>query len=202
MELRKVEQEVDRLKSEWKTLRRKNASYDDNDAVNLFELPSWKELISRVVDDDIFPIVASVDEVEEVTVESDVAVKGSDKDVESRTEQTNTNNKEETGFSEWGMLITGSSLGQDTKERTATESTTRLASCNKAAEAIQEKIEEESGDEDASVVNELPPEVIHSLESLSESIETLQPKIDKFIARLTEVRSKIVSTVHSICKQI
>ena len=181
MELRKAEQEIDRLKSEWKSLRRKKARYEgdaDGEEVDLSVLPPWKDLMSKVVDADIFPKIEPANEVavheisKEEAANHDGVTKISDAE-------------EDAGYSEWGMLVTGSSAEQKRDE-------TPIVKPFQAA--VLEKAEpippDEESDEDCSPsVNASPDEVYFQLQSFLDSCKSMQPKIEKFTSRLTEVKS-------------
>jgi hypothetical protein len=188
MELRKAEQEVDRLKSEWKSLRRQKACYNDSEsAVDLSKLPPWKDLVSRI-GDDIFPVMPA----EEAVVENalDVGEKGvAEEPVEAEKATDLPKEEEQTAYSEWGMLITGASTEPDTKEKPAAQP--------EQASAATKESDEESDEEDTSVINSPPNEVLAQLQSLCESCKLLQPKIDKFMARLTEVRNEKLAFSYS-----
>jgi hypothetical protein len=152
-------------------------------------LPSWKDLMSRIVDDDIFPRVEEADE-EEVIVETETepAVKS----VLDEAGQTNTAKaEEEPGYSEWGMLITGSTAAENNAEGNAA-----VQPIKKIPSKSNEKSLSSHGDADdafddeensVTVENAPPPEILSQLKSLRDNLELLRPKIDKFITRLTEV---------------
>jgi hypothetical protein len=181
-ELRRAEQELERLKSEWKALRRKRACYESIEvAVDLSALPAWKDLMSKIVDEDIFPPLHTEGPVEDLSLpDHPTSTVINDEDPTKTPE-------EEAGYSEWGMLVTGgATVAQDLEVKTADQPAE--ASLTKVEESIADD-KEESVEDDVSVVNSSPPEVLSQLRSMNESVEILRPKIDKFIARLTEVRS-------------
>jgi hypothetical protein len=190
-ELRRAEQELERLKSEWKALRRKRACYDNvvQAAVDLSALPAWKDLMSKIVDEDIFPALHTEGPVEDLSLPdhqlglgcSDATPTVINDEDPTKTQQ------EEAGYSEWGMLVTGgATVAQDVEVKTADQPAE--ASLTKVEDLIVDD-DEEISEENVSVVNSSPPEVLSQLRSMNESVEILRPKIDKFIARLTEVRS-------------
>lgn len=181
MELRKAEEEALRLKSEYKALRRRKSSYNNDDGIDLsVKLPTWKSLMFNIADDEtLFPsIEQEVQDEHEVTAtkEEDVT-ETADKTSDERDE---TKEKEEAGYSEWGMLFTGSSAAA----ADATEDKTPKLQETKTQE---DKNEEESDEEGESVVDSLPSDVMLQLQSLRSGFESLQPKTDKFMSRLTEV---------------
>ena len=179
MELRKAEEEALRLKSEYKALRRRKSSYNNDDGIDLsVKLPTWKSLMVNIVDDEtLFPsIEQEVQDEDEVTAtkEEDVT-EAADKTSDERDE---TKEKEEAGYSEWGMLFTGSSAVDATEDNTPKLHETK---------SKEDKNEEESDEEGESVVDSLPSDVMLQLQSLRSGFESLQPKTDKFMSRLTEV---------------
>ncbi|KAL7517896.1 hypothetical protein ACHAWX_002771 [Stephanocyclus meneghinianus] len=200
MELRKAEQELDKLCCEWKAVRRKRPCYEEETSVddNAMEnskimcdseiLPSWKDLISRIVDDDIFPRVEEADE-EEVIVEAETDPV--DKSMPDDAGQTSTMEAEdEPGYSEWGMLIAGSTAAENNaKENAEVPPIMKIPSkSNEKSLSSHGEADDSFDDEENSVTveNAPPPEILSQLESLRHNLERLRPKIDKFIARLTE----------------
>ena len=183
MELRKAEQEVDRLKAEWKALRQKCASYDDTAAIDLSVLPSWKTLMSKIVDSDIFPEMPVEEVVEEVVAA--VEAEKADVSVKSQGDADRSNvEEEEGGYSEYGMLITGSNAQANEDDKPAAKPEATPAAM---AKPIQVEMEVESDDEEVSFVKAPPPEVLSQLQSFMKGVEALKPKIDKFLGRLIEV---------------
>lgn len=186
MELRKAEQEIDRLKSEWKALRRKKVRYeaDTDGEVDLSVLPPWKDLMSKVVDADIFPTLEPANEVaHKEPALHDISNEAAEKhEGDAETSAAD----EDAGYSEWGMLITGSTAGQKIEETPAVEPSQVHAVLKKAEPTPQD----DESDEDCSCpVDALPDDVYFQLQSFLESFESLQPKIKKFTSRLTEVNS-------------
>ncbi|KAL3792682.1 hypothetical protein HJC23_009410 [Cyclotella cryptica] len=199
MELRKAEQDLDKLCSEWNAIRRKRPCYEDDVTVdgnaveqsesmcNSEVLPSWKDLMCRIVDDDIFPSVEQVVE-EEREDETKTETAATSAMVES--EPTNTIQAvEEPGYSEWGMLITGSAAAEKSaKENTVVQPIQQIPTKNNEKSVFRnvdadQAIDDEEG---APVENAPPPEILSQLESLRHNLELLRPKIDKFMTRLTE----------------
>ncbi|KAL7512066.1 hypothetical protein ACHAXN_009026 [Cyclotella atomus] len=188
-EMRKAEQELERLKSEWKALRRKRACFDSaTAAVDLSVLPAWKYLMTKVVDEDISLVIHVEEPVEDLAHDRVPDLQSKDKCIDSTATEINdedTTNapEEEAGYSEWGMLITGAIVAKDIEVKSAEQP--GEASLTKVGDATTDE-DEASIEEDASVVNASPTEVLSQLRSMSESVEILRPKIEKFISRLTE----------------
>ena len=232
MELRKVEQELEVLSSEWKTLRRKQPKFDDDtsrDCSNevLYKImPSWKDLKAKVNDDELFP---QYDEDEDNEEEDDMVEDGvvdgvnqdeSGKDTNNNTEDAPTVHAEDTGgYSEFGMCIVAPSNGneEESKNKDNTESSTtnggisvfeRYAAKNTVAakskvNVPQEQItststEDESSDEEDEMVEDASPkDVLARLESLQGRFNALEPKIDKFKAKLRDVSTYTIQVYNS-----
>lgn len=200
MELRKAEQELDKLCCEWKAVRRKRPCYEEETAVddNAMEnskitcdseiLPSWKDLISRIVDDEIFPRVEEADE-EEVIVETET--EPVDKLVLDAGQTNTMEAEDEPGYSEWGMLIAGSTAAENNAKGNAeVQPIMKIPSeSNEKSLSSHGEADDSFDDEENSVTveNAPPPEILSRLESLRQNLQLLRPKIDKFIARLKEV---------------
>ena len=200
MELRKVEQELDALTSEWKAIRRKRPQFNSEE--ELAEMPSWSELKSAVKDDEIFP----PEEQEDISMkdDGDVVIINND----SGTANNNNNNETDAdaadvGYSDFGMCLAPSvndtetakdateennTGGSSVWERYAAKSTISSAKPQPAkveeetTKSIVEDKEEEMKEEDAS-----PNDVLAGLESLQKRLVTLEPKIDKFLSKLNGV---------------
>ena len=234
MELRKVEQELENLSSVWKSLRRKRPRFKDDDDAGLLlpstvaarggtssgdeslsaQMPSWKELQSKVKDDELFP----ADEEEEIendgTVTADSPVINNN---DSGTDATNDNdgNKVDAdtaaaGYSEFGMCLAPSGNAEESSE--GAKDTTASASdgggsifaryAAKNTVAAKSKVKEEKKtehpkqamgdvdleeDEPLSIEDATFKSVIADLESLQERLVTIGPKIEKFLTKLKEV---------------
>ena len=208
MELRKVEQELDALSSEWKELRRKRPQFNDEVDINNDMLcinvvlsnimPTWKELKSRVKDEEIFP-PEDVDVKEEVVL-NDIDMKDNNEDTNNNTTDAPNNKEEEDTYSEFGMCLAPTDDGveekaekkKDTKPnmferyaaKTAKESTEKKVLPRQQSTTNDEEEEEQIvTQEEAS----LPQDVLSMFESLNERFTALKPKIDKFMAKLKDV---------------
>lgn len=234
MELRKVEQELEVLSSEWKAVRRKQPKFDDDtssDCSNeaLYKImPSWKDLKAKVNDDELFPQYdEDEDNEEEVNMIENVVVDGANQDESgkgtnnmSNTEDAPTVHAEDTGaYSEFGMCIVAPSNGneEESKNKDNTESSTtnggssifeRYAAKNtvtaKSKVNVPQKqttstsTEDESSDEEDEMVEDASPmDVLARLESLQGRFNDLEPKIDKFKAKLRDVSTYAIQVYNS-----
>ena len=234
MELRKVEQELELLSSEWKAVRRKQPKFDDDtssDCSNeaLYKImPSWKDLKAKVNDDELFPQYdEDEDNEEEVNMIENVVVDGANQDESgkgtnnmSNTEDAPTVHAEDTGaYSEFGMCIVAPSNGneEESKNKDNTESSTtnggssifeRYAAKNtvtaKSKVNVPQKqttstsTEDESSDEEDEMVEDAyPMDVLARLESLQGRFNDLEPKIDKFKAKLRDVSTYAIQVYNS-----
>ena len=137
--------------------------------------------MSNVVDDEIFPSIEREVQDEVTAVEGDAkytADKTSDASV-IRDETETPEEKEEAGYSEWGMLVTGSSVVDATEDKTPEPPKTET----KEVKPVLEE-EEESDEEDGSVIDSSPSDVMLQFQTLSSGFGSLQPKTDKFMSRL------------------
>ncbi|KAL7526913.1 hypothetical protein ACHAXR_004129 [Thalassiosira sp. AJA248-18] len=155
MELRKVEQELEKLSSEWKALRRKRPRFkgdagpattavahdmvgggsSDGLVVEALstQMPSWKELTSKVKDDEIFPPEEEEEE-DSIIMENDGANANNSK---SGT-NTSTNNNESNngadntvGYSEFGMCLAPSdNAGEGSESNKKNEGATTTSAGN------------------------------------------------------------------------
>eukprot|EP00578_Thalassiosira_sp_NH16_P000051 CAMPEP_0181129570 /NCGR_PEP_ID=MMETSP1071-20121207/29391_1 /TAXON_ID=35127 /ORGANISM="Thalassiosira sp., Strain NH16" /LENGTH=496 /DNA_ID=CAMNT_0023215563 /DNA_START=18 /DNA_END=1508 /DNA_ORIENTATION=- len=233
MELRKVEQELENLSSVWKSLRRKRPRFKDDDDAGLLlpstvaarggtssgdeslsaKMPSWKELQSKVKDDELFPAE------EEEEIENDGTVTAGSPVInnnDSGTDATNDNggNKVDAdtaaaGYSEFGMCLAPSGNAEESSE--GAKDTTSSASdgggsifaryAAKNTVAAKSKVKEEKKtehpkqamgdvdleeDEPLSIEDATFKSVIADLESLQERLVTIGPKIEKFLTKLKE----------------
>jgi len=210
MELRKVEQELDALSSEWKNLRRKRPQFNDknnNDcSINVVLssiMPTWKELKSRVKDDEIFP-PEDVD-VKEEDIMNDTDMKDDNEDtINNTTDAPNNKNEEENiGYSEFGMCLASTDNGEvdkaeekkkDTKpnmfERYAAKTVAKESNEKKSVPQQQPTTKDEEEEEEQIVTQEEaspPQDVLAAFESLNSRFTALKPKIDKFMAKLKDV---------------
>ena len=117
-ELRKVEQELSLLSSEWGGLRKKTPKFDDNDDTSTSDdinslakiMPSWKELLGMVNDAEIFPPHYE-EEIDEETAElEDMKMKDKSAADDALNCNNNTNananaNANEGGYSDFGMCL-------------------------------------------------------------------------------------------------
>ena len=219
MELRKVEQELEDISSEWKVLRRKRPRFQDDAAGGLptgdealfTQMPSWKELQTKVNDDDLFP------EDEDEDPGSDVVIK--DEGVSSGVDTTNNNNNESNnadgdtaGYSEFGMCLAPSSTPEASGEGSKKEESSRSGGKNggsifdryaaKSAapakpkdtdqkKAISPKQTEEEVEVEeevpSNIENAEPKSILAELESIEKRFLALGPKIEKFMTKLKDV---------------
>jgi len=213
MELRKVEQELDALSSEWKELRRKRPQFNDknnNDCsiINVVLsniMPTWKELKSRVKDEEIFP-PEDVDVKEEEDIMNDIDMKDDDEDTNNNTTDAPNNKEEETGYSEFGMCLASTDNGEEDKaeekkkdtkpnmfERYAAKTTKTIAkdSTEKKVLPQQQTTTKDEEEEEEQIVTQEeaspPQDVLAKFESLNARFTALKPKIDKFMAKLKDV---------------
>ncbi|KAL9190208.1 hypothetical protein ACHAXT_007419 [Thalassiosira profunda] len=211
-ELRKVEEELSALSAEWRALRRKRprfegaSSGEEGDALAA-RMPPWKELRAKVKDEDIFPPEEEADdEGGEDTV--DMEVSGSAVDavnaeggVDATGEKNGGGADDTAGYSEFGMCLAPSgdeskdgapasnpSSGGSIFERYAAKSAAaakpkvaETVSVGAEATAVDEEEEEEGTIEDAN-----PKDVLASLESMQDRVLALAPKIDKITKKLND----------------
>ena len=179
MELRKVEQELDALTSEWKAIRRKRPQFNSEE--ELAEMPSWSELKSAVKDDEIFP----PEEQEDISMkdDGDVVIINNDSGTANNNNETGAD-AADVGYSDFGMCLAPSVNDTETAKDATEESNTggssvweRYAAKNtisstKPAEHV--KVEEETTkstvddaeEEEMKVEDASPNDVLAGLESL------------------------------------
>jgi len=215
MELRKVEQELDALSSEWKNLRRKRPQFNDknnNDcSINVVLsniMPTWKELRNRVKDEDIFP-PEDVDAKDEDVIINDTDMKDDKEDnINNTTDAPNKKEEEEeedSGYSEFGMCLSSTDNGEEDKaekkkdtklnmfERYAAKTTKTIAKESAEKKVLpqqQTTTKDEEEEEEQIFTQEVaspPQDVLAAFESLNARFTALKPKIDKFMAKLKDV---------------
>ena len=207
MELRKVEQELDALSSDWKELRRKRPQFDDKidnelcSSTNIVLsniMPTWKELKSRVKDDEIFPS-EDVDVKEEQDIMNDTDMKDDEKDTNVDTTDAPNSKEEDIGYSEFGMCLASTDNGEADKAEKKEESkpnmferyAAKTVSTEKNVLPQQQPTTNDDEEEEEQIVTQeeaLPPQdVLSAFESLNERFTALKPKIDKFMAKLKDV---------------
>ena len=211
-ELRKVEQELSLLSSEWGGLRKKTPKFDDNDdtstsSVDIINslakiMPSWKELLGMVNDAEIFPPHYE-EEIDEETAEvEDMKMKDkSAADDALNCNNTNANaNANEGDYSEFGMCL-GATEDDTEKDKndTNTAATTNGASIferyaakestkPKDKKEVEKTTPHQSEDDDEMLVeNASPNDVLAGFESLEERYVALKPKIEKMKTKLKDV---------------
>ena len=211
MELRRVEQELDALSSEWKELRRKRPQFidkvDNNNelCINVVlsnVMPTWKELKNRIKDEEIFP-PEDIDVKEEEDVINDIDMKDVNEDTNNNTTDAPNNKEvEDTGYSEFGMCLASTDNGEEDKSEkkkdTKPNMFERYAAKTIAKESTEKKVPKQQPttndneeDEEQIVTQEessLPQDILAAFESLNARFVALKPKIDKFIAKLNDVR--------------
>ena len=210
MELRKVEQELDALSTEWKDLRRKRPQFNDkvdnnnellcSNIVLSTIMPTWKELKSRVKDEEIFP-PDDIDVKEEEVIINDIDMKdGTVEDTNNKTDAPN--NQEDSGYSEFGMCLASTDNEEEEKAEEKKKDTKpnmfeMYAAKSIAKESIEKKVlpqqqptTNDEEEEEQIVTQEeasLPQDVLAAFESLNERFTALKPKVDKFMAKLKDV---------------
>ena len=243
MELRKVEQELDELTKEWKNLRRKRPRFDTKNGNDCdcgddvsnggggggFEalstqMPSWKELRSKVKDEDIFP---QEEEEEQDAMEIELATI-TDKSNVNGTDAPNNNESiikdadEPAGYSEFGMCIAPSENVEKEPESAKSNKSTKAKVASiferyaaktdgapkskdqpvkKAEEGTSQQTTSKEEEEDVlSIEDASAKDVLSGLESLQQRFVALEPKIDKFMAKLKDVGPGLLyAIVHLFC---
>eukprot|EP00571_Detonula_confervacea_P009504 CAMPEP_0172314192 /NCGR_PEP_ID=MMETSP1058-20130122/21908_1 /TAXON_ID=83371 /ORGANISM="Detonula confervacea, Strain CCMP 353" /LENGTH=480 /DNA_ID=CAMNT_0013027995 /DNA_START=84 /DNA_END=1526 /DNA_ORIENTATION=+ len=217
MELRKVEQELENLSSEWKALRRKRPRFNDDagpaiggpDEALSTQMPSWKELKSTVNDDELFPPEEVEEEEEDINMENGSTDANNDKSGTDATNNTDSKDADNTaGYSDFGMCLAPSANGAEkgaestTKSDGGTSVWERYAAKNTVAAAksqvavpevatsqkqtMDDNADDSEEEEEVSVEDASPKDIIAGLESLHERFVALGPKIDKFNIKLKE----------------
>ena len=207
MELRRVEQELDALSSEWKELRRKRPQFNDkvdnkneSSSINVVLsniMPTWKELKNRVKDEEIFP-PEDVDVKEEEDAINDIDMKDDNEDTNNDTTDAPNNKEEDIGYSEFGMCLASTDNGEEEKKKdTKTNMFERYAaksiakSTEKKVLPKQQQTTRNDDEEEEEIVTQeeasSPQDVLAAFESLNERFTALKPKIDKFMAKLKDV---------------
>lgn len=202
MELRKVEQELDALTSEWKAIRRKRPQFNSEEEPA--EMPSWSELKSAVKDDEIFP----PEEQEDISMKDDcdVVIINDDSGTANNNNETGADAADNVGYSDFGMCLAPSVNDAETAKDATEENNTggssvweRYAAKNTISStkpnAEHVKVEEETTkstvddaeEEEMKVEDASPNDILAGLESLQKRLVTLEPKIDKFLSKLNGV---------------
>ena len=207
-ELRKVEQELSLLSSEWGGLRKKTPKFDDNDDTDINSLakimPSWKELLGMVNDAEIFPPHYE-EEIDEETAElEDMKMKDKSAADDALNCNNNTNananaNANEGGYSDFGMCLgaaeddtekdkndtkTAATNGASIFERYAAKESTKP----KDKKEVEKTTPHQSEDDDEMLVeNASPNDVLAGFESLEERYVALKSKIEKMKTKLKDV---------------
>jgi hypothetical protein len=83
------------------------------------------------------------------------------------------------------MLMTDSTTAT---EAAKVEAIQQASTSNQKAEPAVAEADDEMNEEDETIVDAPPPEILSGLESLQHYLELLRPKLDKFMTRLCEVR--------------
>ena len=173
-ELRKVEQELSLLSSEWSGLRKKTPKFNDNDDASTRSgsddinslakiMPSWKELLGMVNDAEIFPPHYE-EEIDEETAEvEDMKMKdksAADDALNCNNNDANANaNANEGGYSEFGMCL---GAAEDDTEKDKND--TKTAATNGASIFDRYAAKESTKSKDKKEV-ERPPEHTTPLQS-------------------------------------
>ncbi len=199
MELRKVEQELEKLSNEWKSLRRKNPVFDGENAGadsnnDIVGLPSMKELSLRINDEDIYPNPPL--ECEDGECDTEMAVEGEGR-VEVDGEIADGNSSEPAPVDGLATFNVGDTT-DDTKpvENDIAEpemgakpkvDSIQIKAQEGTTQTDQSYDDEEEDEEITTKENESPEKILATLDALRESIISLRAKIDKFCNRLIEV---------------
>lgn len=229
MELRKVEQELDKLSFEWKALRRKRPRFDGADAHDVSSdegealstrMPSWKELKSNVNDDEIFPPEEEENDVQMEDKGAD-AIKneiGTETDATNKTD-TGDGDTAAAGYSEFGMCLAPSAIDEKTAESAEGNGASkknggsvfeRYAAKSKVTKPEKKAVSQEQtkdgneseDDEQMMIVEEASfKDALSRLESLHERFKSLGPKIDKFMTKLKDVSSES-SSMQLLCSAL
>ena len=224
MELRKVEQDLENISLDWKALRRQRPRFDGSVAVpstaapdattciiNGQELvswmPSWRELMSKVNDNEIFPPEDGICQ-EDIELEP-----GGDRACIVNDEHGKTDEPPNFVDSEFGMClgtgmknagvdaadgnvtnVAGSNSNQSIWDKYAAKNT--VAEKSKVTQPVVKNVIENNAtfsdseeEEPMHVVDASPETILAGLESLHERFNALGPKIDKFNTKLKEVSS-------------
>ena len=227
MDLLKVEQDLEKISLDWKSLRRQRPRFDGSVAgpstaaspdatciINEQELfswmmPSWRELMSKVNDDEIFPSE------DDKCQEDGEQEPGGDRACTIATDE-NGKTDEPPNFvdSEFGMCLGssmknaevdaadgnlpyvtgGSNSNQSIWDKYAAKNT--VAEKSKVIHSVVKNVSENNAnvsdsdeEEPMHVVDASPETILAGLESLHERFDALGPKIDKFNTKLKEVSS-------------
>ena len=231
MDLRKVEQDLEKISLDWKSLRRQRPRFDGSTAappdatsciINEQELslswmmPSWRELMSKVNDDEIFP-----PEEDDILCQEDGELEpGGDSACTITNDEHGKTGDEPPNFvdSEFGMCL--GSITKDAEVDSANGNVPNVAGRSNSNRSIWDKyaakntVAEKSKvtqpvvknmsennanvcdseeEEPMHVADASPETILAGLESLHERFDALGPKIDKFNTKLKEV-----SSVHCI----
>ena len=211
-ELRKVEQELSLLSSEWGGLRKKTPKFDDNDdtstsSVDIINslakiMPSWKELLGMVNDAEIFPphyeeeIDEETAEVEDMKMKDKSAADDADALNFNNTNANANANADEGGYSEFGMCLgaTEDDTEKDKNDRkTAATNGASIFERYAAKESTKSKDKKEvektrlPDDDEMLVENASPNDVLAGFESLEERYVALKSKIEKMKTKLKDV---------------
>lgn len=231
MDLRKVEQDLEKISSDWKSLRRQRPRFDGSTAappdatsciINEQELslswvmPSWRELMSKVNDDEIFP-----PEEDDILSQEDGELEpGGDRACTIANDEHGKTGDEPPNFvdSEFGMCL--GSITKDAEVDAANGNVPNVAGGSNSNRSIWDKyaakntvaekskvtqpvvknmsennanVSDSEEEEPMHVADASPETILAGLESLHERFDALGPKIDKFNTKLKEV-----SSVHCI----
>ena len=212
-ELRKVEQELSLLLSEWGGLRKKTPKFDDNDDTSKSDeidsmakiMPSWQELLGMVNDAEIFPPHYE-EEIDEETAEVEDMKMKDKSDADDALNCNNTNaNADEGGYSEFGMCLgaaeddtekdkndtkTAATNGASIFERYAAKESTKSKDkkeVEKTSPPVHATPDQSEEDDEMLVENASPNDVLAGFESLQERYVALEPKIEKMKTKLKDV---------------
>ena len=212
MELRKVEQELEKLSSEWKALRRKRPQFNDEandagtttgEALSLSaRMPSWNELKSKVKDEEIFPPEEEDDDGDINMVDESADAKNNESSADAITNNNKTSDADTEGYSEFGMCLAPTeevTENAKTDVKNGASVWERYAAKNTAAEKpkITEPVKEqkeiisqptvEDEEEGMTLEGASAKDVLAGLDSLNDRFVALGPKMDKFSMKLNDV---------------
>ena len=207
MELRMVEQELNGLSLEWQAARRKHAVDRDSGESLPVLMPPWSELKSKAEDDEAFlPEVegGAID-----TTPATIANKNEDADgVGGAGDGLDARPEDAAGPSEYGMCLAPKPNAEAVSDESATAATEngasvweRYAAKSRPKPKMSEPDEAEKSvsraavDDGESAPGEMAmegasaEEILQTLEALQERVLALQPKVDKFLAKMNDVSS-------------
>lgn len=161
-------------------------------------LPSWKEMMDGIKDEEIFPKPREVAEEEAMVVGNEAANDMANTDDATNNEATATNKTETTeepAYSEWGMLMGGggdlapitSDEEEPTNDKKSNDSASSMEKPKPTTDTTSVEMDVVDDEKDATIEDSTPQEVLTVLDSLQSGVLALQPKIDKFLAKLYDV---------------